>query len=241
MSFGLGHGRTLDDAPGAVGISPAELPPLPDDLMARPEGGRVDPRAWFPDPSRPFEIEIGVGKGSFLLQHAATNPAVNILGIERAHEFYLYAADRVRRRILPNARMLHTDGSEFLHWRVPCRVVSVIHLYYSDPWPKTRHHKNRVIQHRFLAAAWRCLVPGGELRVVTDHAELWAWCEEHFALWTGPAPAPGRPADAPTPAFAREAFIAPEWVEEGGAVGTNYERKMSQGRQPFAATLRTLV
>ncbi len=230
MSFGLGHGRDLDDAPGVVGISRAELPPLPDEAMTNPEAGRLDPRAWFANPAAPFEIEIGSGKGTFLLGESATNPTTNYLGIEWSREFYLYAADRVRRRALRNVRMLHTDATEFLRWRVPDGIVRTIHLYYSDPWPKARHHKNRVVQDRFLADAHRVLVPGGELRLVTDHPDLWAWYESFIARWTSPA-APAQ--------FERLAFTPPAWVDEDEVVGTNYERKTrAEGRPPQACVLR---
>ncbi|MBZ0172207.1 MAG: methyltransferase domain-containing protein [Phycisphaerales bacterium] len=190
MSFGLGHGRRLDDAPGVVGVSESELGPLPDDAVTNPESGRVDPRAWFADPARPFELEIGSGKGTFLVQQAELEAGTNFLGIEWAREFYAYAADRVRRRrdagSHTNVRMLHADAAEFLRWRCPAEICRVIHLYFSDPWPKSRHHKKRVVQHRFLAEAWRVLEPGGELHVVTDHDELWAWDMAHFERWAEP-------------------------------------------------------
>jgi len=203
MSFGLGRGKPLDDAPGVVGVDAQELPGLPDAIASDPRAGWVDPRAWFGDPSRPFELEIGSGKGTFLIQQAERQSGTNFLGIEWAREFYLYAADRVRRRraglgdeetgadaleaaparALMNVRMLHADASEFLRWRVPSGIVRVIHLYFSDPWPKSRHHRRRVVQDRFLADAARVLEPGGELRIVTDHAELWAWDVLHFRDW----------------------------------------------------------
>lgn len=245
MSFGLGRGKDLSDA--GVGITPAELPTLPDEAIRDPLAGRLDPRAWFPRPDQPLHIEIGCGKGSFLLQEAAASPEVNYLGIEYAREFYLYAADRVRRRVLANVRMLHTDAAAFLAWRVPDGIVGVIHLYFSDPWPKTKHHKNRVIQDRFLADAWRVLGPGGELRVVTDHDELWAWDLEHFERWTGGGTGAGVPADLaerfalPGVPFELRPFTAPTWAEEGELVGTNYERKMCVDRQPHACVLRKLA
>jgi tRNA (guanine-N7-)-methyltransferase len=226
MSFGLGRGRQLDDAPGVIGVSRDELPPMPDEAIADPTLARVDPRRWFNDPARPLEIEIGSGKGSFLLGHAAANPGTNLLGIEWAREFYLYAADRLRRRGLPNVRMLHADATEFIRWRCPDSLATVIHLYYSDPWPKARHHKNRVIQDRFLADARRVLTPGGELRVVTDHPDLWDWCEAHFAR----AAAAG--------GWERRAFVAPEWTDDDQVVGTNYERKTrAAGREPRACVM----
>ncbi|MEM7630129.1 MAG: hypothetical protein AAF356_12050 [Planctomycetota bacterium] len=260
MSFGLGHGKTMD--PGAVGLTQQDLPALPDDVVTNPGGARVDPRAWFDVPDRPLELEIGSGKGTFLVQQAGLQPETNFLGIEWAREFWLYAADRVRRRVeagdgLGNVRLLHTDATEFLRWRCPSETFGVIHLYFSDPWPKAKHHKKRVVQHRFLLEAWRTLLPGGELRVVTDHDDLWAWDEAHFDLWATPgdeprdrdalaARIPAMPSevseamgDLPMPPFERLAFDRPESAGEGELVGTNFERKFrEEGRSFNAAVLR---
>jgi len=225
MSFGLGRGRTLD--PGAVGVSERELPPMPEGAGADPARARIDPRSWFAHPERRFEIEIGSGKGTFLLQQAEVSPETNYLGIEWAGEFYAYAADRIRRRGLTNVRMLRADATEFLRWRVPDGVASVIHLYFSDPWPKSRHHKRRVVQDRFLAEAHRVLAPGGELRVVTDHDDYWAWMEERFARW---APVSGG-------AFERLPFERPSSAGAGEVVGTNFERKYAREGRPFHAVI----
>lgn len=230
MSFGLGRGRTLE--PGAVGISAEELGSLPENPAAEPEAARVDPRAWFADPSRPLEIEIGSGKGTFLIQRGEEEPGTNLLGIEWAGEFYAYAADRVRRRGMGNVRLLHGDAVEFLRWRCPDGVARVIHLYFSDPWPKTRHHKRRVVQDRFLADARRVLEPGGELRIVTDHEDYWAWMEEHFGRWCGPGPAP----DGGAP-LARVEFEPAAAAGEGELVGTNFERKYRREGRPFRAVI----
>lgn len=241
MSFGLGHGRKLDDAPGVIGVTSAELPPLPDNILTHPDAGRIDPRHWFANPDRPFEIEIGTGKGGFLLQEAAANPEVNYLGFEYAREFYLYTADRVRRRGLANVRMLHANASAFLRWRCPSNLCRVVHLYFSDPWPKSRHHKNRVVQDRFLAEVFRVLLPNGQLRLVTDHEELWAWYQEHIDRWTGSWPIPqelqqvcGTPGSG---AFELHPFAPPIWAEEGETVGTNYERKMCVEAPPHSCVL----
>jgi tRNA (guanine-N7-)-methyltransferase len=239
MSFGLGHGRELD--PGLIGVSDAELPPMPDSILSDPESGRVDPRAWF-QTRQPLEIEIGSGKGTFMLEQARAHPETNFLGIEIAGEFYAYAADRIRRAALTNARMLRGDAVEFFRWRCPAGIARVVHLYFSDPWPKTRHHKNRVVQDRFLAEAWRVLEPRGELRIVTDHDDYWQWMERHFSRWTNPEAwnllptNAGRFGDAP---YAREAFERPAAAGEGELVGTNFERKYRREGRPFhAVTLR---
>jgi tRNA (guanine-N7-)-methyltransferase len=225
MSFGLRRGRTLD--PGDV-AAPA-LPPLPD--TPDPGASRLDPRRWFPNPALPLEIEVGSGKGTFLIRQASDRPGVNFLGFEWAREFHDYAADRCRRAGLSNVRLVNGDATEFLHWRCPDAIARVVHLYFPDPWPKTRHHKRRSVSDRFLKDVHRVLAPEGELRVVTDHDSYWTWMQDHFTRFTE------SPGDGVPPAFIRLPF------ERGGAddelVGTNFERKYRREGRPFhAAVLR---
>lgn len=236
MSFGLSRGRTLD--PGQIGLTADDLGPLPDDILSNPLAARLHPRQWFTNPALPLELEIGSGKGTFLIQEAAEHPDTNFLGMEWAREFYAYAADRLRRRALPNVRLLNADATEFIHWRCPDAIVRVVHLYFSDPWPKSRHHRRRVVQDRFLADAHRILQPGGELRIVTDHDEYWAWMEEHFARWCSPDRA-GIPSVPGPGLFIRLPFSPPASASEGELVGTNFERKYRSDGRPFhAATLK---
>jgi tRNA (guanine-N7-)-methyltransferase len=212
MTHRLARGRELEDA--GVGIDARDLPPF--------EKGRLDPRAWFADPSFPFEVEIGSGKGTFLIQHAMEEQSVNLLAIEWAKEFYDYAADRVRRRgLAPRVRILHADATEFLHYWCADGVARVIHLYFSDPWPKSRHHKRRVVQDATLRDFHRVLEPDGELRLVTDHADLWAWYEAHAA----------RHAEM----FERRPFAPSPSAGAGEIVGSNFERKYARDGRPFFA------
>jgi tRNA (guanine-N7-)-methyltransferase len=246
MSSSLGHGRELDDAPGVIGVtrppSPdPELPTLPPDALTNPAAAVIDPRRWFLHPTHRFEIEIGCGKGTFLVNQAAAAPETNYLGIEWAHEFYLYTADRIRRRQLTNVRLLNADATDFLQWRVPSGIVSVIHLYFSDPWPKKKHHRRRVIQDAFLAQAHRVLTPHGELRIVTDHDDYWAWMQEYFARWCmdSDGVTERRSNEGNTTHFERLAFTPPPWVGEDQLVGTNYERKFKrEDRQAHATVLK---
>ena len=195
------------------GLTLADLPPL--------EAGRIDPRAWFEDPSRRFEIEIGSGKGTFLVQQAALQPKVNFLGFEWAGEFFRYAADRMRRRALANVKIVHADATEFLRFRCADSVADVIHLYFSDPWPKKRHHKRRVVQDHTLVEFHRILRAGGELRLVTDHDDLWAWYREHIARH-------GR-------LLEQRPFESPSSAGDGEMVGSNFERKYRREGRPFHA------
>lgn len=209
------RGRDPDVA--GVGLDRGDLPPF--------EEGRFDPRRFFAHPERPFEIEIGSGKGTFLLAEASASPGVNHLGIEQAGEFWRYAADRLRRHGLANVKVLWADAVEFIRHRVEDGVARTIHLYFSDPWPKARHHKRRVLQDRSLEDFHRVLEPGGELRLVTDHAELWAWYEAHAVRNAG--------------TWERLEFARPSHASEGEIVGTNFERKFrEEGRTFHAMTLR---
>ncbi len=200
---------------GAFGIS--NLPPF--------EQGRVDPRSWFEQPQLSLQIEIGCGKATFLVQEAPAHPDVNYLGIEQSPEFYRYAADRARRRELSNMRILRADAVEFFRFFCAEGVAAVIHLYFSDPWPKRRHHKRRVIQDRTLVELHRALEPGGELQLVTDHDDLWAWYEDHVARHAN--------------LFERRAFDRVESAGEGEIVGSNFERKYRrEGRSFFGMVLK---
>lgn len=253
MSFGLSRGRDLD--PGAVGLTAADLPPLPDTILTDPDAAHLDVRAWFEHPDRPLEIEVGSGKGTFLVQQAQLQPETNFLGMEYAMEFYAYAADRIRRNHIANVRLLGLDAAEFLHWRVPSGCARVVHLYFPDPWPKSKHHKRRMLSDRFLADVWRILEAGGELRVVTDHDDYWKWMESHFDRWcvirpAGSAFSPLRGEDVgggggtptgegfPTPPkFLRLPFTRPASAGEGELVGTNFERKYRREGRPFNAAI----
>ena len=217
MSFGLSRGKTLDV--GDVGIDLRSLPPC--------EDGRIDPRKWFSDCTAPFEIEIGSGKATFLLQEAQQRREPNFLGFEWSAEFYRYAADRIRRNHLSNVKMMHGDATEFLRFWCEDNVADTIHLYFSDPWPKTRHHKRRVIQDATLQTFHRVLKPSGIVHVVTDHDDLWKWCQEHFQNHTD--------------LFVQSEFCISPSANDGELIGTNFERKYRREGRLFHATSLTRI
>lgn len=202
MSFGLARGRQLDIT--GIGIESADLP----DFDREPI---IDPRAWFGDRgSLPLEIEIGSGKGTFLVQQAPHQPQVNFLGIEWAGEFFRYAADRVRRNAITNVRLLRADAVEFIRFRCPDAICTVIHLYFPDPWPKKRHHKRRIVQPAFARLVARKLAPGGIFHVATD----WAPYAEHMAEVLA-----AEPALVPLPAPPRARPTSTRFERRGGRLG----------------------
>jgi tRNA (guanine-N7-)-methyltransferase len=239
MSFGLSRGKPFDTS--EVFIDHTTFAPLPDDLLTCPSKAHLDITNWFA-PARagnPMHLEIGSGKGTFLVQEAPHMPEVNWIGIEYEREFCMFAADRIRRAQLgQSVKMLCVDASDFVHWRVPSRSLDVIHLYFPDPWPKTKHHRRRMIQDRFLADCARVLKPQGELRIATDHGPYWQWMCTHFDRWTGDGTNAERP-------FVQESFHRPVGARDGELVGTNFERKYRKnpgagggGTDFFATVLR---
>jgi len=221
MSVSLSRGKPLD--PGEVGLTRDDLPPLRD----TPEATRFDLRAWWPADRRelPFEMEIGSGKGTFLVQQASQSPNVNYLGVEYARAFWRYAADRARRHNLTGVRMLCADAAEFVRWYCPDALFRQIHIYFPDPWPKKRHHKRRLITVPFLRELHRVLTPRGMVRLVTDHDDYFAWIEQH--------------ANAADDVFERLPFERPMSADEQEIVGSNFERKYRREGRPFhALTLR---
>jgi tRNA (guanine-N7-)-methyltransferase len=156
------RGKTLDV--GEIGISQEDLPPF--------DAGHLDLRGWF-GPERanlPLELEIGSGKGTFLVQQATQTPDVNYIGIEYAKAYWRHAADRCRRHQLANVRMLYAEAGAFVRNYVPDGCLRQVHVYFPDPWPKARHHKRRLVQPGTVELLADALRPGGVLRLATDVA-----------------------------------------------------------------------
>lgn len=117
------------------------------------------------------EIEIGCGKGAFLLAFAAAHPDVNVLGIERQPRWVRIVADRMGRRGLANARVVAADAAVVVGRFVPDASVAAYHVYFPDPWWKKRHQKRRLVVPEFAAALHRTLAPGGTIHLATDVAD----------------------------------------------------------------------
>ena len=186
-------------------------------------GDHLDFAEVFSDtPAWPVEIEVGTGKGTFIIDRAARRGEVNFLGIEYARSYAVYAADRMRRAGLTNARMLCADAGEVFARALPEASVMRVHIYFPDPWPKRRHHVRRLIQPGFVAHVRRVLMPGGQLLLVTDHRDYF----QQMLRVTGDLPH-----------LARTTY--PRLQEGSGYVtGTNFERKyVQQGRPIFKLAL----
>lgn len=116
------------------------------------------------------DVEIGSGKGRFLLALAAIRPERNLLAVERAGHYHRLCCERAAKRGLSNIRLLRTTAEDLLHRLLAPSSVATLFILFPDPWPKKRHHKRRLITPGSVAAMAATLRPGGRLLVKTDHA-----------------------------------------------------------------------
>ncbi len=125
----------------------------------------------------PVEVEIGIGKGRFLLAVAEARPGVRLLGVEWANEYLRVAEARAEKRGLENVRFVRADARELVARSIPDASVDAYYVFYPDPWPKKRHHKRRFFQRPTVDHLARTTRPGGFLHVATDHDEYWTRIE----------------------------------------------------------------
>ena len=197
--------RILKDYP-SVALSPEDLE------------GKIDFIRVF-GRSGPVHVEIGTGKGTFLLNQARTQPGDNFLGIEWARKYDRYAVDRIGRWGLTNVRIIRTDAAAFLANFVPGDSVDCFHVYFPDPWPKKRHHKRRFICPANLEQLTRCLKIDGQLRIATDHADYFEQIQGVLA--------------ARSEELQEIEFLPTAGADQGEWVGTNFERKYLKDQRPI--------
>ncbi len=150
-------------------------------LLQLADAGDADPMLrWMEvfSNEHPVEIEIGIGKGRFILDAARRREDVNYVGVEWAMKYLRMAHARCVRRELSNLRFVRADAREFVEFFVPERSVNAYHIYFPDPWPKKRHHKRRLFNREFLNEVERTLMPGGLLWLATDFAEYFEVMED---------------------------------------------------------------
>ena len=172
---------------GAGGQSEGSLTAFPDELELMP--GQVSGRLRFADlfgRAAPVEIEVGVGKGRFVLEQAVARPEIDFLALEWSLKHLRVAKERAGRRKIRNVRFYRADARHVIGHLVPESSISRVHVYCPDPWPKKRHRKRRFFTRPTVHDLELILRPGGYLNLSTDvgeyFEEICSLLRDHTAL-----------------------------------------------------------
>ena len=200
-SYGRLKTRTIK--PRQAALMESLLPGL------RPPNAPFDPRTLAPD-AREVWLEIGFGGGEHMAAQAGLHPDALIIGAEPFQNGVASALRHIDEAHLTNVRVLDGDARELMA-HLPDACLDRVYVLFPDPWPKTRHHKRRVIQAESVAELARLLKPGGRLRFASDVAHYVDWALALFAK---------------NPAFRWTAERADDWrVPPADHITTRYEEK----------------
>ena len=145
-------------------------------LLATPDGERLLSQVAVPldlDALVPgdgaWEVEIGFGKGRYLLRRALEEPQTRFLGIELAGEYFRLLVGRARRRGVKNLLAIRGEAQTVLAAVLPKGFARAVHVYVPDPWPKARHERRRLFDAQTVDLVLGLLRPGGTLWFATDY------------------------------------------------------------------------
>ena len=177
----------------------------------------------FPKPQS-LEVELGCGDASFLVEYARRHPERNFIGVERLLGRLRKLDRKGHRAGLTNLRGVRIESSYFLEYLLPPYLVSVLHIYFPDPWPKKKHRKHRLINEPFTGIVRAALALGGVVYLRTDD-------EDYFQQMTGVFGANGEFQQVETPPELLE--LVTDFEKEFQARGiktlrTAYQLKLQQ-------------
>jgi len=130
--------------------------------------------------SAPIEVDIGCGKGAFLLWASQQHPKRNFFGVDRLLTRLRKVESKLKRNGLANARLFRLEASYFVQYLVPANSVATYHIYCPDPWPKRRHQSRRLVNETFVMALQTSLMPHGCVRFSTDDTDYFQSANETF-------------------------------------------------------------
>ena len=123
---------------------------------------------------QPLHLEVGTGKGQFLVGMAKQHPDINFIGMEVAKSVVVTAGEKALEAELDNLLLVHADANHLLDYFAEDEI-STIYLNFSDPWPKNRHEKRRLTYTTFLKQYEHILQQEGELLFKTDNRGLFEY------------------------------------------------------------------
>lgn len=151
--------------------SPSKPLPADQSVIVAPGSlnGCLDWHVFF-EKDNPLEIDIGCGKGRFLLSRAAKYPQRLLLGIDQQAKRLRKIDHAVLHQKLTNVRLMQGDAALLLAEHAADNTVASFFVFFPDPWPKRRHHRRRLMNQSFLETAARTLINKGLLHFATDHS-----------------------------------------------------------------------
>ena len=133
----------------------------------------------------PIHIEVGMGKGQFIIEMARRNPEVNYIGIEKYSSVLVRAVEKLEDFEQDNLRLIRMDA-ENIEEVFDKDEVDRIYLNFSDPWPKDRHAKRRLTSEGFLNLYHTILNPDGYIQFKTDNRDFFDFSVTFFGFFTFP-------------------------------------------------------
>ncbi len=118
-----------------------------------------------------WEVELGFGKGRYLLRRAQGEPDRRFLGVEVVSRYYRLVRRRMLNRGIENLVLLRGEALYLLATALPRGIAKAVHVYFPDPWPKSRHQKRRLFEADTVDLVLGLLAPGGRLLFATDFIE----------------------------------------------------------------------
>lgn len=135
--------------------------------------------------SQPFVLEIGCGNGHFLTAYAAEHPDQVCVGVDLSKDRIERSEKKRRRLRQENVFFVRAEAADFLAVLPDNASFRSIYMLFSDPWPKRRHHKNRLLQKKFLIAAAKHAAPGTPFYFRTDHTDYYNAAAKEFTHQSG--------------------------------------------------------
>ena len=135
---------------------------------------------FFDDPRKPLRLEIGCGKGDFIIGTAKQHPEYNYIAMERVPDVILCAMEKCAAEGLSNIRFFIGNAARLTEY-LGADEIDALYLNFSDPWPKSGHEKRRLTYRSFLSLYQTVLRPGGCLMFKTDNRGLFDYSLMSFA------------------------------------------------------------
>jgi tRNA (guanine-N7-)-methyltransferase len=130
--------------------------------------------------SNPVHLEIGSGRGEFLICKVEENPQINFLALELKERRIKTILRKLDPEIHSNVKICRLYVDSNVIKSIDPGSFETIYIIHPDPWPKRKHYKNRLIQTDFISILCQLLIPKGEIFISTDHPDYAIWIIDHF-------------------------------------------------------------